>query len=492
MVSKKTYLQLLLLLVPFTLMAYDTILMNRHLNDTGTKLRWESRGGEEQILKVTLYEKSRVRWNYSTADITIFLDNHEVPQSAYALYDGVVTFPVTTETGSGDLKRRQIALDAETGELLWEKDLFCGITQEFFYSWSDGERLIIHNVHEFEGSQLICLDLKSGEALWTAAEGIPQPALPVESGNSLILHSGLMREFRIISKTDGSSRSYQTSSPVQIWQGRPLFLRQEEDLCRIIALRHDGSEEVLFSIPSKGGDSISSYRQDDFSPFFRTLRKPILNWAVYKDSLILQIQGGKAPLRLISYSLTKGGDILWQIPLRENCEFELDRDYTSSTSHMYMGLYAPLLGRPETALFYQLSNRFLPLFVYNREQSRSNLAIIDLEEGEPLFLPEKFDVSSAYIFQDIFRSGENFYYFLQRFSESEEGPSLVLKINGASGQISEVHNYESDLSDEEKWRKIPHLFLYQNGINVLKWVPVTEELKAQLMQDPGLPEMAFE
>jgi len=490
--SKRIYLHLLLILIPFSLSAYDTILMNRHLNDSGTKLRWESQGGEEQSLKVTLYENSRILWSFSTADITVFLNNHEIPQSSYALYGDVVTFPVTTESESETLKRRQVALDVKTGELLWERDLFCGITQEYFYSWSDGEKLIIHNVHEYEGTQLICLDLKSGETLWQTSESFPQPALPVDLGESLVLHSGLMREFQIISKTDGSIQSYQTSSPVQIWRDRPLFLRQEGEICRVIALREDGSEEILFAIPDEEGDSIYSYKRDNFSPFFRALYKPIQNWALYKDSLILQRQNGEGPSALVAYSLTGSGNILWEIPLRENREFELDRDYSSSLSHMNINIYSPLLGRPETALFYQLTNRYLPLFVYDRKHSRSNLALIDLEEGTPLFLPEIYGVSSAYIFQDIFRSGENFYYFLQRFSESEEGPSLLLKLNGSTGQISEVHRYKSNFPDEEKWRKNPFLYLYQNGMNVLKWEPLTEELKEQLMRDPGLPQKALE
>jgi len=491
--SRKTVFLLFLFLLPFSLAAYDSILMNRYLNTLEDQLRWESRGGEEQELKVTRYAAGRAQWSYSTPDITVYLDNHEFPQNAYALYGEVVTFPVTTEdAGSGALRRRQIALDAETGGMLWEKEIVCGITQGFFYSWSDGERLFLHNLHEYEGSQLICLDLKSGETLWETAEGLPQPALPVEAGDALILHGGLVREFRMMGKKDGSVRRYPTSSPVQIWRDRPLFLRKAGESCRVIRLAADGTEEILFEIPDNDGSRISSYLKDPYSPFFRALHKPVLNWAVYQDSLILQRRTGEGVSHLTAYSLTDRGEILWEIPLPGNREFDMDADFTSYTAYMNMGNSSVLLAMPDTAVFYQPPGRYLPLFVRDRLLSHSGLAVIDIEEGEPLFLPQHLDDENTYIFQDVRRSGEDYYYFLQRYSESSEGPSLVLKLDGTSGKFTAVHSYSSNIPDAEKWRKNPYLFLYQNAMDVLKWESISADLKEQLMENPGIPGKAFE
>lgn len=492
MVSKKSLFLSLLILVPFCLTAYETVLKDRYLETRSDLIRWETRGDQESELKVTRYRDRREVWSYTAADISVYLNNHEFPLSAYALHGDVVTFPVTTEEAeTGALKRRQIGLDAETGQLLWEKELLCGITQSYFYSCSDGERLYIHNLHEYKGSQLVCLDLKSGEPLWET-EGLPQPALPVETEHSLILHSGLLREFMVIDKTDGTTRRHETSSPVQIWRGCPLFLRKSGEICRVIGLTGDGEEEILFELPDNDGNSIFSYEKDPFGPFFQVLHKPIIPWTIFEDTLILQRRTGEDLSVLAAYSLSGQHRILWEIPLSRERYFQLEADFTNSSMYVNTGTSAVLLGAPESAGFYQTRGRYLPLFVRDRLHSHTGLAVIDLKEGRRVVMPEELDDMNPYIFQTILRSREEYFYFLQRYSENNTGPSLVLRLNGHTGKITGVHRFENNIPDEQKWRKNPYLFLYDHSMDLLKWESISEKLKGQLMGNPGLPEELFE
>lgn len=494
MASKKFLILIVLLaVIAVTLWAGDDIVKDIYLSSTEDIIRWTNGFDvhDKSTLYVSRYKKGKLFWRYKTEDITRFAGNHEVPLSGYALYGDVITFPVTKEDKkSKTLFRRQLALDLKTGVLLWEKNIVCGVSQRYFYSYSDGMKLFIHNLHEHLGSQFICLNLKTGDQLWEN-KSLVQAAMFLDLGDSFILHSGSLREFYLFSKADGSSRSYLSSSPVVIWGDKPVFIKLNKSKCFVMTLTEKGEEEILFTLPNKEKQGVWSFYRKPYNTFSRKIKKPVVPSLLYKDSLILQMRNGDGTHSLVRYSLKEKGTVIWQRDL--NGPIGLENLFSANYPIPHY-LNKPLLpAYSKLNPFYRAENPWILVMMKRGGHLAQGYAVVNLDNGKIAETTTPLLEDSAYIHNLCLKSGDYFYLILQRYSASEEGESLILRMRGLEGLFDSYVSFPNNIIDTA-WSKpqtAPIYFIMQGKASLLEWTAFGEDIKETLKLDPGLKEGMF-
>ncbi|MDC7219487.1 MAG: PQQ-binding-like beta-propeller repeat protein [Spirochaetales bacterium] len=484
--KKLIFLLLFICFVLFMTAAEDSF---RMIPNGELSYHWQAYYGEDEtMLDLICYKNGRVHWRYSHLDETFYDDRHEVPLTAYALYDGVLTFPLTLLQESGRLKRFQVALDGETGALLWEKETSLGVAQNNLYSFYHEGRLYIHNLHEYKGAQLLCVDLKSGKTIWES-EGPPEAAYPLFWGEKLVLPAGNLARLYIYDSAGRLTDQKSSSSYPVIWRDSLVYLDYEADSVFLNIISDDRSSR--YPLGGRAGEDFSIFSLSRSEDFKRHVTRSFIPFLIYDDKIFIQKErDGISVLR--AYELLNEGREGRSIELPQQYKFGFRRDFYSGYA---LGYY---MSKPPVQAYGKGNTGFsegavLPVLLYESHEVLeytilNRLALIDLENyrveiGEAGLYESQFWASS------ILNSQGTRYLLLERNSESEKN-NLLLRFS-SDGTVDSWVEYPKDITDNSvKGQDAPYNYILLDRTDLVEWKPFDEggldELGEGLLPDAML------
>jgi len=441
MASNKTILwiiTLFLLLAPLSAWEEVFVLQDVVLEENGL-IRWELQESEDQRrLLIQSFQEGKELWNCAIESTGIDTQiDRDVPLEAYIVTDHVITFPLTIREEDGKVIRRQVAIDKERGTLMWDKEVTAGLSQRYFYAMTDGSRLLLHNLHEIRGPELLCLDLQSGEELWQTT-GPVQPALPLQTEEYFILHNSRLNRVYIINKESGTLHEEVSPYPVRIWNEQILLFNQQENGLGL-SKWSPRQTDLLCSVPQG-------------FPVF-----------IYENSLILQEEYSPGRYQLCSYSLRERGIKNWSMSFPGFYPIDEWRMGWGNSNIDYLYDGSLLLNRPEKSLFYPSSGQVAPFLVQTQEKNFLKLFLVDLETGRITYSAEEVHYAFQYtLMQD---SQWNYLFFTGLEEESE----LLLRIDKTTGAMESGFLFPEDNFDQDQAQQFPFYCILQGATDRLKF-----------------------
>ncbi len=371
-----------------------------------------------------------------------------------------VLFPLTHEDEDYVLSRKQTCLDYQSGEIVWQTDIPVGLRQKYFYSAADNTRIFIHNLNQIKGPLLSSLSLKTGKIQWQI-NCIYTPASPIQSDNYLILHQSNFQKALIINKVNGMSREIEINSQGFLYQKQYVYLKKAAAGYTVFSYNMKSNQATeLIKIPEP--ITISS--------------KNRLAAAIYKDQLIYQyLNKDKSESEnhyfLKAVSLTDGLDI-WTLALPENLSISLE-----SRGDYFLYNYNILLCNPQYFSFYQIKNRYLPLFLFNKNTEKNSpkyrLIIVDLDKAT---IHKQADFQSA-ISHSFYSSDRIFskygHFFLDLYQDPNSSKSalkrVIVTLDGSTGDFVTGYSYDFiDKDSQRDYREFSDSLIFMSE-NALVW-----------------------
>lgn len=456
MTSKRILRCLLLSILAITpLSAWENtqILRDVPLQDYGL-IRWTRESSEDQInLSVQRFDKEGILWtrNIECNELDGNVER-EIPIEAYLVDKEIITFPLTLRDDKGTVYRRQICLNFEDGSLMWDKRIPAGLNQRFFYSMTDGKKLLLHNLHEFRGPELLCLDVQSGEELWLS-RGPVQPALALQTEEYFILHNSRLNRYSIINKENGEVTGGETDSPIRIWQDQLLISKRESDRVDLFVWSA-GQETSLCSIAGNFPEESINHFSINMQGFSASQGK-ILPFFIYEDTIILQEEISSDHYRLRACSLTEQGRTIWTHNLKGHKRLDMEQMGWDSRVLDYLYDGSLLLNHPEKTLFYQQNAAIFPLLISTEESEQTSLILLNLVSGKKIYQQNE----THYSFQYTLMSDSDWHYLF--FTGPDEEETLLLQLSKLTGNISAgllfpKENFDADYAKVSPFYSILH------------------------------------
>lgn len=446
-------LTLLLCLAPLS--AWEEVMILQDVvQDINGLVRWELQESDiQRRILVQRFQEGKELWSCAIESTGIDTQiDREVPLEAYILTADVITFPLTIIEEDGRVIRRQIAIDMHQGTLLWDKRITAGLSQRYFYAITDGNRLLLHNLHEIQGPELLCLDLKNGEEIWQTS-GPVQPALPLQTEDYFILHNSRLNRVYIIDKENGNLQEEKTLFPVRIWNQQILLFSQQPNGLDL-SIWNPLQKEFMGAIPQG-------------FPVF-----------IYKDSLILQEELETGRYRLCAYSLKDKGARIWSASFPGSYPIDEWRMGWGSSNINYLYDGSILFNKPDKTLFYPSSGKIAPFLVHTEENNFLKFYMVNLETGRITFSPKE----AHYSFQYTLMQDTQWYYLF--FTGLEQEMTLLLRLNKETGEMESGLLFPEDNFDQDQAQQSPFYCILQEATDRLKFAeegPWRNYLEEQLM-----------